>query len=72
MKTKKQILEETARIKAGSFNIEDDSVNALLNQLNERGITQEHYEKVMIGFDYSGCYYEGDNPSIEVKWDHIL
>ena len=43
-----------------------DSLTAVIDAAKRAGIPRKHWDKVIQETDYSGCYYENDEPSI--KW----
>lgn len=44
----------------------------LLVNLRDLGMTDDDIRRhTAFGFDYSGCYYEGDTPSIVIEWGNI-
>lgn len=42
------------------------SLKNLLQELKERGVKEEEFDKVDFELDYDSCYYESDIPGIMV------
>lgn len=44
-----------------------DSLEYLLERLKKEGIQGKDYNKIKFDYDYMGCYYESDTPSMVVE-----
>jgi len=72
-KAAKKVEKTPVRIKKGSLECSYVPVSYVVERLiKDWKFTLEDLEKTSIDFDYSGCYYESDTPSISVEWDDIL
>ena len=45
------------------------NLSTLLKDIKVAGYSEEDYSKFEFETDYSGCYYEGDIPSIVCKYN---
>jgi hypothetical protein len=45
------------------------SLSSLLDSIKAAGYTEKDYSNFEFETDYSGCYYEGDTPSIVCKYN---
>lgn len=59
MKNKRQI----------EFGCSYDRLSTLLESIKAAGYSEEDYSNFEFETDYSGCYYEGDIPSIVCKYN---
>jgi len=59
------------RIPKGNMSCTYDSVACVFENLLSKGFRLDDLNKTSLEFDYSGCYYPDDNPSIVVEWEDI-
>jgi hypothetical protein len=76
MQAKKKAAEKVekpkVRIPKGSMSCGYDSIATVIECLMFKGFRLEDLSKTSIETDYSGCYYESDEPRICVEWNDIL
>lgn len=61
------------RIKRGEISgCSNDSIFYIVEQLESKGFSKDDLKFTSLELDYGSCYYEGDTPSICVRWSDIL
>lgn len=60
------------RIPKGSVCCTYDSISLIIENLMFEGFRLEDLKHTSMEFDYTGCYYPDDNPSICVEWSDII